>query len=392
MVLNFCFDRMDWSDMIGYPNLASPNLASYDFDHVWPRTTPLRLLKYFDMAKVHSQSHTVTAAPRNSWYPVALAWHDFGCDYFSLMSDMLLDRVRKEEIRILFYYHEGDNPIQIKERLDILCSKHALPRHAYLFISGNTAADGLENFMYFPDHEYFFRYINRRQTTPEISISPRQFEFTALNRTHKWWRASCMTDLYLSGILDRSLWSYNTECTVDDREQDNPLELDLVPGWRDAVRNFVNNGPYFCDSGNANTHNDHRQVVTNLYQDSYCHLVLETLFDADNSGGTFITEKTYKAIKFGQPFVIIGTKHSLHLLRQQGYRVFDHAIDNSYDNIENNTDRWQALKNTIKQIRSQSMHQWFLRCLPDLEHNQKVFKEMTNPALNAIISRLSCKN
>lgn len=383
---------MSSTDLPGYPNLAVPGLANREFDHVWPRTTPLRLLRYFDMAKIKSKSHTVQAAPTNSWYPVALAWHDFDCDYFSLMSKLVLDRVRCQEIRILFYYHEGDNPARIKERLDYLCLKHDLPMHAYLFISGNTAADALEDFVYFPDHEYFFRYVNRRQPMPVIPTSPRRFEFTVLNRTHKWWRASCMTDLLGSGILDSSLWSYNTECTINDQERDNPLELDLVPGWRSAVRNFVAKGPYFCDNDDADTHNDHRQVPVNLYQESYCHLVVETLFDADDSGGTFITEKTYKAIKFGQPFVIIGTKNSLQVLRQQGYRVFDHAIDNSYDDIDNNTQRWMAIKNTIKQIRSQDMHKWFSQCLPDIEHNQKVFKQMTNPALDSIISRLSCKH
>jgi hypothetical protein len=390
MAINFCFDYMSSPGRLGYPNLAQLGLQGHEFDDRWPRTVPLRLLVYFDLAGIETRSFTVADAPLGSWYPVALAWHDFDCDYIALLSSMVLSRVRNHEIRILFYYHEGDNPEKIKHRIDTLCYNHSLSRNCYLFISANTAAADLKNFLYFPDHEHFFRYINRRQCIPEIAIQPRPYKFTALNRTHKWWRASCMADLLRSGVLDRSLWSYNTQCTINDSEQDNPLELDSVDGWRNAVTSFVSQGPYFCDSDNDQSHNDHRYVPINLYQDSYCHLVVETLFDADQSGGTFLTEKTYKAIKFGQPFVIIGTAHSLRTLRQQGYKTFDHVIDNTYDEITDNTQRWLAVRNSILEIQSQDMHEWFLKCLLDVKHNQQIFIDAQGSSLNNIQRKLSC--
>jgi hypothetical protein len=390
MAINFCFDHMSSPGRLGYPNLAQLGLQGHEFDDRWPRTVPLRLLVYFNRTEIVSNSFTVQDAPIGSWYPVALAWHDFNCDYISLMSSTVLSRVQNREIRILFYYHEGDNPTKIKQRMDTLCVKHGLPRDCYLFISANTAAAALENFAYFPDHEHFFRYINRRQSMPETDGKTRSHEFTALNRTHKWWRASCMADLLQSDVLNRSLWSYNTQCIIDDREEDNPLELDSVSGWRDAVKDFVLQGSYFCDSNDDQSHNDHRYVPISLYQNSYCHLVIETLFDADQSGGAFLTEKTYKAIKFGQPFVIIGTAHSLRTLRQQGYKTFDHAIDNSYDEIMDNTQRWMAVRNSILKIRSQNMHEWFLKCLPDIKHNQKIFLDEHGASLNKIQRKLSC--
>jgi len=375
---------------LGYPNLAQMGLQGHEFDDQWPRTVPLRLLVYFDQVEIQSKSFTVQDAPLNSWYPVALAWHDFDCDYIALMSAAVISSIKNRAIRILFYYHEGDNPAKIKQHIDTLCYIHGLPHNCYLFVSANTAASDLDNFLYFSDHEYFFRYINRRQSIPEIAVGPRSHEFTALSRTHKWWRASCMTDLRRFGILDRSLWSYNTQCTINDREEDNPLELDSVSGWRNAVKDFVSQGPYFCDSDDDQSHNDHRQVPISLYQNSYCHLVVETLFDADQSGGAFLTEKTYKAIKFGQPFMIIGTANSLRTLRQQGYKTFDHAIDNSYDEITDNTQRWLAVRNSILKIRSQNMHEWFLQCLPDIRHNQQIFRDAQGASLNKIQRKLSC--
>jgi hypothetical protein len=390
MAINFCFDHMTSPGLLGYPNLARSGLQGHEFDDQWPRTVPLRLPVYFNLAGIETRSFTVQEAPVNSWYPVALAWHDFECDYISIMSSDMLSRVQNREIRILFYYHEGDNPAKIKHHIDDLCVNHDLPHDCYLFVSANTAAADLENFTYFPDHEYFFRYINRRQPVSSVLDTPRSYQFTALNRTHKWWRASCMAELSRMGVLDRSLWSYNTRCTINDNQQDNPLELDSVAGWRDAVEDFVSRGPYFCDSDDDQSHNDHRHVPINLYQDAYCHLVIETLFDADQSGGAFLTEKTYKAIKFGQPFVIIGTAHSLRTLREQGYKTFDHSIDNHYDEITDNTQRWMAIRNTILKIQSQNMHEWFLKCLPDIKHNQQVFANTQGLLLNNIQRELSC--
>jgi hypothetical protein len=130
-------------------------------------------------------------------------------------------------------------------------------------------------------------------------------------------------------------------------------------------------------------------INTDLYLNSYCHISIETLFDVDQSGGAFITEKTYKCIKFGQPFVVAGAVGSLTALRSAGYRTFDSVIDNSYDTIVDNTQRWFAVKQTLQQIKQQDLHQWYLKCMPDLIHNQQLFIQRSGPSLDGLIERLS---
>lgn len=388
-MVNLCFDDITSSPTLGYPNLAKPCLGPDDFDSTWPRVTPLRLQVYFDRFDLPFAVHDVIVAPPGSWYPISWAWHDFDCDYFSLMSENVRRRLVQREIKILFYYHEGDNPQRIQDRLDYLCAQHNFPQDCYIFISANSAANVLERSYYFPDHEYFFQYVNRRQPAPKIQSTPRSYEFTVLNRTHKWWRAACMVDLRNSDILDHSLWSYNTNCLVDDREEDNPIEIDQNPAWRQRTRDFVSAGPYWCDSDDAEAHNDHRITNIDLWTKSYCHIVIETLFDADQSHGAFITEKTYKCLKYGQPFVIVGTHGSLEQLRRRGYRVFDGLIDNTYDTISNNTDRWAAIKHALIKIKSQDMHNWFLKCLPDIQHNQRHFMQQQGGAIENLWQRLT---
>lgn len=374
-MIHFCFDDIESSPTLGYPNLAKSQLSADQFDHEWPRSIPLRLLMYLRRAEIEFQVHGVKDAPLGSWYPVALGWHDHDLDYFALMPDIVLNRLRRREIKVFFYYHEGDNPKIIHDIMESCREKNQLPRNCYLFCTANSKADELENFCYFDDHEHFFRYINRRQDYVLASELPRSHDFTALNRTHKWWRAGAMSDLMSLGVLENSFWSYNTNCLIDDCEKNCPLELDSRPGWRQDLERFLTAGPYHCDHFDARQHNDHRKVNHHLYTDSYCHLVFETHFDADGSQGAFLTEKTYKCIKYGQPFVMIGTPGSLGILRKKGYKVFDHALDNSYDVMINNTERWKTLRQLIKKLAEIDLHDWYLSCLNDVKHNQILFEK-----------------
>lgn len=386
-MLNFCYDRLS-SPSIGCPNLAKWTAEPFtpewrQFDTHWPRTVPLRLLMYLNAAHIPYGVYTVVDAPVGSWYPVAFSWFDFTCDYFAIMSPQVRARLSSGEIKILFYYHEGDNPERILIRLQSM-----LPDHCYHFISANTAADQLLNATYFSEHEFFFRYVNRKQRLLNSS-GCRTSEFTVLNRVHKWWRAAVMSDLQSHGLLDKSLWSYNSVNLYQDDYDANPIEVDVLDsGLRKLMHDFVSNGPYHCDFLNQDQQNNHHYVNTDLYTKSYFQIVLETHFDADQSGGTFITEKTWKPIKFGQPFVVIGPAGTLAALRTAGYSVFDDVLDNTYDTIENNTERYIAVRNSLLSMQQHGVADLFKKCQNGIEHNQQNFKDRSVTPLNTLLGKL----
>jgi len=387
-VINFVFDHVVHKQL-GYPNLAQPNLPPDAFDHTPPRATPLRLMVYFKEHNIEWQACQPTQAPVGSWYPISLAWFDFEIDYLELLSQDIRTLVQRGHTKLLFCYHEADNPGSIKSRLDFLGTKNQFPSDYYLFASGNTAAEFLDNFVYFPDLELFFKFLNQQQHSTLSLVNPRPFKFTALNRTHKWWRATVMADLHRCNLLGNSLWSYNTDCDLGENPDQNPILISDIRGLPEYLGEFVERGPYFCDTDNADTHNDHTQVNEDLYTKSYCHIVIETLFDTNQSGGAFITEKTYKAIKYGQPFVVVGAVGSLNALRRAGYRTFDHAIDNRYDLIHDNTQRWLAVRRAIEKIQSQDMHAWFESCHEDIVHNQNHYLHNRPVWLDALVERLN---
>jgi hypothetical protein len=139
---------------------------------------------------------------------------------------------------------------------------------------------------------------------------------------------------------------------------------------------------------NSIEQNNHHVVNDNLYSQSRCSIVLETHFDVDQSGGAFLTEKTFKPIKYGQPFVIAGGPGSLQALRDMGYRVFDNIIDNQYDTIFDNTQRYIALRNTIQQILNNP--DFYHMCQDDVAHNQQIFEERQSTPVNNLLKELQC--
>lgn len=389
MIPKFVVDRIIGTKP--YPALARWAAEPYtpqwrQFAHHWPNTVPVEL---FEHAATHGVDLEFSQESRKGWYAIGLGFFDFAIDYMALLPKHIIRAVRDDQVTILFYYHEGDNPRDIKRRLDLLCLTHGLPLHCYHFVSGNTAAKDLDRFHYFPDHELLYWHRNRGTDATPVSSHERSYQFTVLNRTHKWWRATVMADLWRQGLLDASQWSYNFSVDCGDRPEDNPIEIDAIQGLRDALVDFQRICPHSCDDLTTDQHNDHHLHVASHYQDSYCSIVLETHFDADGSKGAFLTEKTFKCLKHGHPFVIVGPAGSLATLRELGYRTFDRAIDPAYDLEPNNTRRWRMIMEQIKALYQCDLRRWWDRVVDDCVHNQRVFLQSKRDRVNNLLQSIA---
>ena len=378
-MLNLVYDRTGPAGP--YPNLVPWTNTRTGYSNIgdeYPFLCPIRIFYY---AKDHdfpvNISYVNEPLPENAFYPIGISWFDFSLDFFALMSEQVRDHMRQGKLRALFYYHEGDNPHYEKVRLDQLCTEHNLPVDCYRFISGNTEADGIDNFVYFADHELFYwRNAVVWNDIPQIGCEPHPFkrnrEFTLLSRVHKWWRSTIVSHLYSNQLLGNSYWSYG-DVDIGDQYKDNPIQLHQFPGLDNCMTEFLAAGPYRCDDLDTTEHNSHWMFVPEHFNDSYCHLVLETFFDADGSNGCFISEKVFKPIRHGQPFIVFGAPHTLATLRRLGYRTYDYAIDNSYDSIENNTERFRAAVESVRKVFGRDMHTWYMSMWDDIQYNRQLY-------------------
>jgi hypothetical protein len=388
MALNLVADQVIKGRI--YPALAKHQARPYtqswrEFGNHYPHTIPFRLQEYCDHHAVAINIYSINdQLPNNTFYPIGLGFFDFSIDYFGLLPAEVFAAVASQQLRVLFYYHEGDNPARIKQHLDALAAKLNLPAQCYVFVSGNTAAKHIQGFVYFADFELWYWQRNHHTEPLSIHNQPREREFTVLNRLHKSWRATAMADLYRKGLLDNSYWSY---CEAGELDKDNPIEIDSIEQLRYSTQQFLAGAPYVCDESTQAQRNDHSVTDSKYHVNSYCSVVLETHFDADQSGGAFLTEKTFKPIKHGQMFMIAGPAGSLQQLRDMGYRTFDSVLDNCYDRIEDNTERWVKFCNAVD-LAKHKLADCFTAAQADIKHNQQLFLSQKTQRLNSLIKEI----
>lgn len=372
-----------------YPNLAVHPAEPYtvawrEFAQHSPYSVPVELINHCEQHSYPFELTTTREYLNSSntqlhYYPIQWGWFDYTIDYIALLPPEVKRVLQNNthNLRILFYYHEGDNPLHIKNRLDHLCEQNGLSASVYRLVTGNTASDNIKNCRHFNDHELLYYMRNSPITAKQPKFLktgvPMRSSFLLLSRSHKWWRATVLAVLQRQGLLNSAVWSYNTTVDIGDRWADCPVELDRVAITPRDITDFLQSGPYSCDSLDSTQHNDHSQHVAELYDQTACSIVLETHFDADGSSGAFLTEKTFKCIKHGHPFVLFAPQGSLASLRRMGYRTFDHCIDTSYDAIADNTERFLAVVRSIHQLSLQDPNTVYNTCVEDMQHNQALF-------------------
>ena len=89
-----------------------------------------------------------------------------------------------------------------------------------------------------------------------------------------------------------------------------------------------------------------------------------------------LTEKTFKPIAMGMPFMLSAPAHSLKYLRSYGFKTFEDVWDESYDNDEDDMARAIKLSYVMARIDKLSLdqkQQMYAQCIPIIEHNWNWF-------------------
>jgi hypothetical protein len=400
-MINFCFDHL-LSDNCNYPwpNLVNPtgNTSSTDLVNnrsSWSTQCPWvdfpRIIDYLIDEKVDHTVYTVDRAPNGSLYLVNICWFDHDTDYFSLMSNLALQRLQRREIKFVMIYGEADSGLLLQKTIFKLCDQHNVNPVDVHVILGNSMANIIPNFHFFDDDEIIFQRSQKNHYRQQLEWhdNPRSRVMTLLSRVHKSWRAYFCSWVWHHEFHKRSYFSYRM---IDHGEtmdpETNPLNhtIKYNAEYQQIVNGFLQQAPFAADGLDDQEHNYYGTRVDAHYQDSYWNCVLEThLSIGQNLPGVFVTEKTWKAIAHAQPFVILGTAESLKHLRGQGYRTFaEIGFDETYDCILDPTERFRQVFERIRYLHSLNEKDLLVlnrQAKPIIEHNQKLYWSSKKPRL-----------
>ncbi len=115
-------------------------------------------------------------------------------------------------------------------------------------------------------------------------------------------------------------------------------------------------------------------LPTAIYNNANYSIVTETVSPSqvkDQIGRTpFITEKTTKCLMGGRIFVMFGPAGTLDKLKQYGYKTFSSIIDESYDTVKDDRQRYkQAFQQVIK-LAQLDPSETYANTIEILRHNQ----------------------
>lgn len=106
--------------------------------------------------------------------------------------------------------------------------------------------------------------------------------------------------------------------------------------------------------------------------ESLLYLVTETVATGRRH---HLTEKTFKPIAMGMPFIIVGTQGSLRYLRSYGFKTFGDLWDESYDDEPDDSRRIEKIAHTLKLLDDLGEHRqaMFESAWPIIQHNWNHF-------------------
>jgi hypothetical protein len=106
------------------------------------------------------------------------------------------------------------------------------------------------------------------------------------------------------------------------------------------------------------------------FENSYLSLVTETLFYKKTEkhyalntlsyepAYKFLTEKTFKPIIAKHPFILVGYKGFLDILKERGYKTFHPFINETYDTIDDDYERMNNITNEILRLKNFTENEW----------------------------------
>ena len=112
------------------------------------------------------------------------------------------------------------------------------------------------------------------------------------------------------------------------------------------------------------------------YEKTFISMVTETLVD---EGTLFISEKIWKPIMVGHPFIVFGNLWTLKFLKSMGYKTFDKWINEEYDNEPDSGKRCNMITDELVKLSIKTEEE--LKLIRDemnevCNHNQKWYKKL----------------
>jgi len=330
----------------------------------------------------------------------------------TIIPEDLLSRIKNPDDNcylILENFHEGFSYI-IKQLYDSIINRYKIPPHKMILFTG--ALDIQEKLDEFVEKHKVKPFRLEAMLEFELSTQSRwehdireDYPVTLQNKKYnkkkylnfnRRWRPHRPLLTALLKVCDLLKYGHVSLAPSDDgrswrNEMDHIIEICRECGNERLAQILMKNrkdienmGDLYLDKPDLTINQASAEVtpeINKLYEDTYFSVVSETIFFTnyrDWEDSAFLSEKTFKAILFKHPFILVATPNTLKYLKALGYKTFSPVIDESYDSIEDNTLRMIAIVkeiNRLCKLKGPALEDYLNYCREICDYNFKVFTE-----------------
>jgi hypothetical protein len=281
---------------------------------------------------------------------------------FDFLSETYLTKLRDgTAILLIDFSLEGYHNDWLFQWFHDECSRLKIPPQAIVYTVGNMLVDS-----------QYEDWADLRGITDRIKCLPyanfEEFIFT----NSKYAAIKTTVDKHIKYKKINTTWSFN--CPQKRPRQhrheffDKMIEADILDK---GLCSFPDKDHHIL----GETHDrDWGYYISRVHPD-YCLKTFVTVVSEpqyyERELSTFTSEKVFKPIACYHPFIVLGGKGELDILKRRGYRTFSKWFDESYDTLPD-TQRMDAIIEVLKYIDSiEDKVSWFESMRPVLEYNRK---------------------
>jgi len=192
--------------------------------------------------------------------------------------------------------------------------------------------------------------------------SSKPFTFDALLGLQRFHRDFVYKKIIKNNLQDKIITSYLNDITSESWYRDDDVDYGQYIEDKNNSKLMSNNSIMYYDKPVWIAH----VIPFGVYNKSAYTIVTETGY---KNGVSFPTEKTAKPILGKRLFITFSGQYFLRSLQELGFKTFDDIIDESYDLIEDNEQRFEKAWRCVEQLLNLPQEEILEKVKPIVEHN-----------------------
>lgn len=295
------------------------------------------------------------------------------------ISEKVYTDVRNKLAKIVFFYpNEGHCGLytHLLNNFRVLVTNLNLPKEQIYFVHGDLNADNYNNepYTYIPINNFAYWLYKYRETN-KVDYTPEKL-FLHYSRNLHSHRIAFTIMMENENLLDDCIYSFGklTEYNFLNAVQDYNLTDNL-----NRFNFFKTLENKSSDYSNIIIDNPAAEINRSHYEKTFLSVVSETIVNKDIC---FFSEKIFKPLCMGHPFILIGSPYQLKYLTKLNYKTFSNFWDESYDTELDPVKRLRKIILILKQIKKMSKTELLdmrKEMDPILTHNQQIIKQTLRP-------------